>query len=97
MPPDTLHLTAVIRSEDDQYVSLCPELGVASCGDTPDEARSMLKEALELYLAHTPIEEYDYLFDGESVSVPVTVTGLPSAPGRCQGSHTAHWPEVIIG
>ena len=23
---DTLHLTAVIRSEDDQYVSLCPEL-----------------------------------------------------------------------
>ena len=97
MPPNTLHLTAVIRSEDDQYVSLCPELGVASCGDTPDEARSMLKEALELYLAHTPIEEYDYLFDGESVSVPVTVTGLPSEPCGGRAEHTAPCPEVVIG
>lgn len=96
MPPDTLHLTAVIRSEDDQYVSLCPELGVASCGDTPDEARSMLKEALELYLAHTPMEEYDYLFDGESVSIPVKVTGLQGDPCGCRGDHTAQCPEVII-
>ncbi len=97
MAQDTLHLTAVIRSEDGQYVSLCPELGVASCGDTPDEARAMLKEALELYLSHTPVEEYDYLFDGESVSIPVTVTGLPSEPCQCRGSHTSHCPEVIVG
>ena len=32
------------------YVSKCPELGVASCGDTPKEALSNLKEAVELYL-----------------------------------------------
>ena len=43
-------LTASIWREDSAYVSLCPELGVASCGDTPDEALSMLKEAVELYL-----------------------------------------------
>ncbi len=97
MAQDTLHLTAVIRSEDGQYVSLCPELGVASCGDTPEEARAMLKEALESYLAYTPTEDYDYLFGGESVSVPVTVTGLQSEPHHNQGKHSTHCPEVIVG
>lgn len=43
-------LTATIWQEDDAYVSLCPELGVASCGDNPDGALTMLKEAVELYL-----------------------------------------------
>ena len=94
---DTLHLTAVIRSEDDQYVSLCPELGVASCGDTPEEARAMLKEALEIYLAHTPRDEYVHLFDGESASFPVTVTGLSSEPCRSRGADASHCPEVVIG
>ena len=92
-----LHLTAVIRSEDDQYVSLCPELGVASCGDTPEEARAMLQEALEAYLAHAPRDEYDHLFGGESVSVPVTVTGLSSEPCQCRSEHSSHCAEVIIG
>ena len=43
-------LTASIWEENGSYVSLCPELGVASCGDTPDEAVSALREAVELYL-----------------------------------------------
>jgi predicted RNase H-like HicB family nuclease len=43
-------LTASIWKEDGAYVSLCPELGVASCGDSPSEAVEMLKEAVELYL-----------------------------------------------
>ncbi len=43
-------LTAAIWREEDQYVSHCPEVGVASCGDNPDHALSMLKEAVELYL-----------------------------------------------
>jgi predicted RNase H-like HicB family nuclease len=43
-------LTAAIWREEDQYVSHCPELGVASCGDSPDHALAMLKEAVELYL-----------------------------------------------
>ena len=97
MAQDTLHLTAVIRSEDGQYVSLCPELGVASCGDTPEEARDMLREALELYLAHTPKDEYDYLFGGESVSVPVTVTGLPDESCHCRDRVASQLPEIIVG
>jgi len=44
------NLTSVIWAEEGVYVSRCPELGVASCGDTPEEALGNLKEAVELYL-----------------------------------------------
>ena len=42
-------LTAIIEREDKGYVALCPEVDVASQGDTVDEARNNLKEALELF------------------------------------------------
>ena len=45
-----LDLTAVIWQEGDDFVSLCPELGVSSCGSSLEEATSMLKEAVDLYL-----------------------------------------------
>ncbi len=44
------NITAVIWKEDDVYVSKCPELEVASAGDTPQEALANLKEAVELYI-----------------------------------------------
>lgn len=43
----TYKLTAVIEREGDVYVALCPELDIASQGDTVDEARANLVEALE--------------------------------------------------
>jgi len=43
-------LTAVIWREKEGYVSKCPELGVASVGDSVEEAMKNLKEAVELYL-----------------------------------------------
>ncbi len=46
------HLTALIWKEGKQYVSKCPELGVASYGRTLDTARVALREAVELYLAN---------------------------------------------
>ena len=42
-------LTAIIAREDDMYVALCPELDIASQGDTVAEARDNLQEALELF------------------------------------------------
>jgi len=42
-------LTAIIEREDDGYVALCPELDIASQGETVAEARANLKEALELF------------------------------------------------
>ena len=44
------NVTAVIWQEDEIYVSKCPELEVASVGDTPQEALENLKEAVELYI-----------------------------------------------
>lgn len=43
-------LTCIIEREGDGYVSLCPELDVASQGDTIEEARANLIEAVELLL-----------------------------------------------
>jgi len=44
-----IELTAVIEKEDNMYISFCPELDIASQGDTPDKAKSNLVEALELF------------------------------------------------
>lgn len=42
--------TAIIEREGEGYVSLCPELDIASQGETIEEARDNLKEAVELFL-----------------------------------------------
>jgi predicted RNase H-like HicB family nuclease len=42
-------LTGLIEREGDGYVALCPELDIASQGDTVDEARRNLIEAVELF------------------------------------------------
>lgn len=45
----TKTLTVTIWREDDGYVSLCPELDIASQGDTVEEARANLQEAVDLF------------------------------------------------
>ena len=50
-------LTVIIEREGDGYVALCPEVDVASQGETLDEARDNLKEALELFFETASAEE----------------------------------------
>lgn len=50
-------LTAIIEREGDGYVSLCPEVDVASQGGTIEEARENLREALELFFETASPEE----------------------------------------
>ncbi len=45
----TRQLTALIEREGDGYVSLCPELDIASQGSTIEEAKINLTEAVELF------------------------------------------------
>ena len=40
----------LIWKEGNVYVSYCPQLDVSSCGDTVEDARKMLKEAVRLFL-----------------------------------------------
>ncbi len=42
-------VTALIEREGDGYVALCPELDIASQGNTVEEARENLVEALGLF------------------------------------------------
>ena len=50
-------LTAIIEREGNGYVSLCPQLDIASQGDTVQEAMENLREALELFFeAASPSE-----------------------------------------
>ena len=53
----TLQVTAVIEREGDGFVALCPEFDVASQGDTIEEARANLLEALSLFMETASREE----------------------------------------
>lgn len=69
-------VTAVIEREGDGYVALCPELDIASQGNTIEEARNNLLEALELFMETASPEEIAERFHSE-----VYVTGLDIAFG----------------
>ena len=71
-----MKLTAIIEREGNGYVSLCPEVDVASQGDTIEQARENLQEALELFFECASPEEIGQRLHGE-----VYVTQLEVAVG----------------
>jgi predicted RNase H-like HicB family nuclease len=63
-------LTAFIEREGNGYVSFCPELDIASQGDTIEEARNNLREALLLFFeTASPEEVRTRLHDSRSCSM----------------------------
>ncbi|HSU61852.1 MAG TPA: type II toxin-antitoxin system HicB family antitoxin [Bryobacteraceae bacterium] len=68
-------LTAIIEREDDGFVSLCPELDVASQGASIEEARTNLIEALTQFFETASASEITRRFHNEvfvtQVEVPV--------------------------
>ena len=54
-----MQLTAIIERERNGYVALCPELDIASQGDSVPEARNNLVEALELFFETASETEID--------------------------------------
>ena len=69
-------LTAIIEREGNGYVALCPEVDVASQGDTVAEARDNLAEALTLFFETASAEEVGRRLHGE-----VYVTHIEVAVG----------------
>jgi predicted RNase H-like HicB family nuclease len=61
----TRQLTAIIEREGDGYVSLCPELDIASQGNTVEEARANLREAIELFFESASPQEIVDRLPGE--------------------------------
>lgn len=71
----TERLTAIIEREGDGFVSLCPELDVASQGASIEEARANLVEALTLFFETADPSEVRRRYHGDvlvtQVEVPV--------------------------
>lgn len=66
-------LTAIIEREGDGFVALCPELDIASQGETIEEARTNLQEALQLFFETAPETEIDSRLRGEVYVTQVEV------------------------
>lgn len=66
-------LTAFIEHEGDGYVSLCPELDLASQGRTIEEARRNLIEALELFFETADPSEIQQRMHTEVYVTPIEV------------------------
>jgi predicted RNase H-like HicB family nuclease len=69
-------LTAIIEREGDWYVALCPELDIASQGNSVEQARDNLREALELFFETASAGEVK-----ERLRVEVYVTQVEVAVG----------------
>lgn len=50
----------VVYQENNQFVSICQQLDISSFGDTIEEAKANLEEAIKLYV--------DYAFDKDLVN-----------------------------
>ncbi|HLW65690.1 MAG TPA: type II toxin-antitoxin system HicB family antitoxin [Gemmataceae bacterium] len=69
-------LTAIIQKEDDGFVALCPELDIASQGDSIELARDNLREAVELFFEWASPAEVQQRLGGD-----VFVTQIEVAVG----------------
>ena len=69
-------LTAIIEREGSGYVALCPELDIASQGDSIEQARENLQEALELFFETASPEEV-----GQRLHDEVYITQVEVAVG----------------
>jgi predicted RNase H-like HicB family nuclease len=69
-------LTAIIENDGGVFVALCPELDIASQGDSVEAARENLREAVELFFETADPAEIDGRLHNE-----VYVTRLEVARG----------------
>ena len=68
-----MKLTAIIEREGSGYVSLCPELDIASQGESVEQARDNLQEALELFVETASNLEIKQRLHGEVFVTQVEV------------------------
>jgi len=68
-------LTAILTRENDGFVAFCPEVDVASQGDTVEEAKRNLQEAVELFFECASPEEVRERLSTESYVSALEITG----------------------
>ena len=77
----TRQFTAIIEREDEGFVALCPELDIASQGDTIEAARANLQEALELFLEMASPKR----------SSSASASGVSTPRATCRDSESQAW------
>ena len=70
----TTQFTAVIEREGDIFVSLCPQLDIASQGLSIEEAKSNLQEAIELFFESASQTEIESRVHGEVFITQIEVS-----------------------
>ncbi len=65
--------TAIIEREGNGYVALCPELDIASRGESMESARENLREAIELFYATASCREFSRKFKDAIYVTPLEV------------------------
>ena len=87
-------LTTIVEREGDGYVALCPDMDVASQGDTVAEARDNLAEALTLIFETAGAEEVDRRLHSEAAPGATAVTGridiAGAAADTCFSTRSCH-------
>jgi len=63
-------LTAIFKREEDVWTAECKELGTATFGDTLEEAKESLREAVELHLnTLEDVGEYKRFLDERGIEI----------------------------
>lgn len=76
-------LTAIIEREGDGFISLCPELDIASQGDNVESALANLREAVELFFESASPQEIETRLHNEVYVTRLEVSfGQAASPVR---------------
>ena len=79
--------TVEIWKEEGMFTAYCPELDVASCGHTSEEAKKNLREVIEIQLEETAklgtlndfLAEAGYAVEDEVLKIEKKIVGFESA------------------
>lgn len=89
-------LKCLVEPEDDWYVSYCEELGIASQGETVNEAKRNLEEAIEMFFEDASHSEIMGLLAPLEPESPVEIQRYPEIPAmQRQELQGSQW-ELII-
>ena len=89
-------LKCVIEPEDDWYVSYCEELGIASQGETVNEAKENLEEAIEMFFEDASQSEILSLLAHLKPESPVEIQHHPEVSVmQHQEQQGTQWELVV--